>query len=215
MTGARLHLVEESILPPRLLPPGEVYYYQTLPLGLLKNMIHGALAQAEAQHAAYAASVHGMAFGVTPPVPPPVPNPIIVEIGNAGDAEDDMPLAISGFGLSNPVKKRTDDSENEIDDTIAQPCKVNANTNDADDHGARVYCKECQTWLNGIRQYEDHKTGKKHEKNMQKARRGNASSSVEVQSQPIALHLALAESQQESICPSDAAASCKRKAADM
>ena len=93
------------------------------------QMIHGALAEAEAQHAAYAASVHGMALGVTAPVPPPVPNPIIVEIGNAGDAEDDMPLAISGFGLSNPVKKGTDDSENEIDDTIAQPCKV-LTTND-------------------------------------------------------------------------------------
>ena len=125
------------------------------------QMIHGRLADAEAQHAAYAASVHGMTFGVTAPVPPPVPNPsaAYVESGNDGYA-------------------------NEIDDTIAQPCKVDEDTNNADDHGASVYCKECQTWLNGSRQYEDHKTGKKHQKNMQKARRGNASSSVEAQSLP-------------------------------
>ena len=38
------------------------------------QMIHGRLADAEAQHAAYAASVHGMTFGVTAPVPPPVPS---------------------------------------------------------------------------------------------------------------------------------------------
>ena len=95
------------------------------------------------------------------PVPPPVPNPsaAYVESGNDGYA-------------------------NEIDDTIAQACKVDEDTNNADDHGAAVYCKECQTWLNGSRQYEDHKTGKKHQKNMQKARRGNASSSVEAQSLP-------------------------------
>ena len=121
------------------------------------QMIHGRLADAEAQHAAYAASVHGMTFGVTAPVPPPVPNPsaAYVESGNDGYA-------------------------NEINDTIAQPCKVDEDTNNADDHGAAVYCKECQTWLNGSRQYEDHKTGKKHQKNMQKARRGNASSSMSV-----------------------------------
>ena len=125
------------------------------------QMIHGRLADAEAQHAAYAASVHGMTFGVTAPVPPPVPNPsaAYVESGNDGYA-------------------------NEIDDTIAQACKVDEDTNNADDHGAAVYCKECQTWLNGSRQYEDHKTGKKHQKNMQRARRGNASSSVELQSTP-------------------------------
>ena len=34
-----------------------------------------------------------------------------------------------------------------------------------------VYCKECQTWLNGPRQWEDHKIGKKHRKNVLKARR--------------------------------------------
>ena len=34
-----------------------------------------------------------------------------------------------------------------------------------------VYCKECQKWVNGPRQYEDHKKGEKHQKNLQKARR--------------------------------------------
>ena len=31
-----------------------------------------------------------------------------------------------------------------------------------------VYCKQCQAWLNGPRQLEDHKIGKKHRKNVQK-----------------------------------------------
>ena len=37
-----------------------------------------------------------------------------------------------------------------------------------------VYCPECQTWLNGPRQWEDHKIGKKHRKNVQKQRAGSA-----------------------------------------
>ena len=47
---------------------------------------------------------------------------------------------------------------------------------EADQHAMAVYCKECQTWLNGPRQWEDHKIGKKHRKNVQKAKRGTASS---------------------------------------
>ena len=35
-----------------------------------------------------------------------------------------------------------------------------------------VYCQECQAWLNGPRQWEDHKIGKKHRKNVQKDRQG-------------------------------------------
>ena len=35
-----------------------------------------------------------------------------------------------------------------------------------------VYCQECQKWLNGPRQWEDHKIGKKHRKNVQKGRQG-------------------------------------------
>ena len=46
-------------------------------------------------------------------------------------------------------------------------------------HCMGVYCKECQTWLNGPRQWEDHRIGKKHRKNVFKARRGTATSSVE------------------------------------
>ena len=41
-----------------------------------------------------------------------------------------------------------------------------------DQHAMAVYCQECQTWLNGPRQFEDHKIGKKHQKNMAKQRRG-------------------------------------------
>ena len=47
---------------------------------------------------------------------------------------------------------------------------------EADNHAMAVYCKECLTWLNGPRQWEDHKIGKKHKKNVQKAKRGTASS---------------------------------------
>ena len=43
---------------------------------------------------------------------------------------------------------------------------------DDDQHAMAVYCQECQTWLNGPRQFEDHKIGKKHQKNMAKQRRG-------------------------------------------
>ena len=47
---------------------------------------------------------------------------------------------------------------------------------EADNHAMAVYCKECLTWLNGPRQWEDHKIGKKHKKNVQKAKRGTARS---------------------------------------
>ena len=40
-----------------------------------------------------------------------------------------------------------------------------------------VYCKQCQTWLNGPRQWEDHKIGKKHRKNVQKEKAAATSSS--------------------------------------
>ena len=33
-----------------------------------------------------------------------------------------------------------------------------------------VYCKQCLTWLNGPRQWEDHKIGKKHRKNVRRER---------------------------------------------
>ena len=50
------------------------------------------------------------------------------------------------------------------------------NNEEADDHALAVWCWECETWLNGPRQWEDHKIGKKHRKNVQKAKRGTSSS---------------------------------------
>ena len=44
-----------------------------------------------------------------------------------------------------------------------------------------VYCPECQTWLNGPRQWEDRKIGKKHRKNVQKQRAGSASGTTKQQ----------------------------------
>ena len=39
-----------------------------------------------------------------------------------------------------------------------------------------VYCKACQTWLNGPRQWNDHRIGKKHRKNEAKQRREGSGS---------------------------------------
>ena len=36
-----------------------------------------------------------------------------------------------------------------------------------EDDGA-VYCLDCEMWLNGPTQWEDHKWGKKHKKNLQR-----------------------------------------------
>ena len=47
-----------------------------------------------------------------------------------------------------------------------------------------VYCPECQTWLNGPRQWEDHKIGKKHRKNVQKQRAGASSGSTNKAASP-------------------------------
>ena len=35
--------------------------------------------------------------------------------------------------------------------------------------GLAIYCEECEMWLNGGTQWEDHKIGKKHKKNVKKA----------------------------------------------
>ena len=70
------------------------------------------------------------------------------------------------------------DNEDEASDN-EQAANVDADEED-DNHAMAVYCKECKTYLNGPRQWEDHKIGKKHRKNVQKAKRGNASGSSEV-----------------------------------
>lgn len=43
---------------------------------------------------------------------------------------------------------------------------------EADDHhsGQAVYCETCEMWLNGPTQWEDHKKGKKHGKNIKKSK---------------------------------------------
>ena len=55
------------------------------------------------------------------------------------------------------------------------------NNEEADDHALAVWCWECETWLNGPRQWEDHKIGKKHRKNVHKAKKGTVSSTVVAQ----------------------------------
>ena len=44
----------------------------------------------------------------------------------------------------------------------------------SEEESTAVYCKQCQTWLNGPRQWEDHKIGKKHRKNVQRQARLNS-----------------------------------------
>ena len=41
-------------------------------------------------------------------------------------------------------------------------------------HTTEIYCKACQTWLNGPRQWQDHTTGKDHGKSVRNAQRANA-----------------------------------------
>ena len=72
----------------------------------------------------------------------------------------------------------------EVKQTIsnAGDADVGDDTDDVDGtdergHVMPVYCAPCQTWLNGERQWKDHKIGKKHKKNKRKAGRGHASGS--------------------------------------
>ena len=37
-------------------------------------------------------------------------------------------------------------------------------------HESGIFCVECQSWLNGTTQWRDHLIGKKHRKNVQRAR---------------------------------------------
>ena len=53
-------------------------------------------------------------------------------------------------------KKKREDNK----DAQAQ----NAGTTEGESAMTAVYCKACQTWLNGPRQWNDHRIGKKHRK---------------------------------------------------
>ena len=124
------------------------------------EMLYSALREAEDIMGRCAARVHAMQFGLGAQVHPiPTSSPVIEEIGCT-------------------------DTEDAIDDTIAQPCEVQEATGAGDLPEGAVYCEVCQGWHNSQRQYEDHLTGKKHQKNVDKAQRGNASSAVVVTSAP-------------------------------
>ena len=55
----------------------------------------------------------------------------------------------------------SDKGEEEID-------RAKAPSNDTGKAGGAVYCPDCEMWLSGPTQWEDHKIGKKHRKNTQK-----------------------------------------------
>lgn len=111
-----------------------------------------------------------------PPQPYPphaqhAPQPGLVD--HAAQAQDrrdygDRARNVRPEQIEHDVDEGSGDDEEEVGD---------GDDEDKDNHAMAVYCKECQTWLNGPRQWEDHKIGKKHRKNVQKARRGNATSS--------------------------------------
>ena len=122
-----------------------------------------------------------VASAAYPPLPPGAPPELL----------QPYPQQAEQPGLENPPReggiRETDeekeayadeasDNEDEASDN-EQAANVDA---DGEDHAMAVYCIECQTWLSGPRQYDDHKIGKKHKKNVQKAKRGNASGSSEV-----------------------------------
>ena len=81
----------------------------------------------------------------------------------------DPTAIVSGATNNDDDDRQAEDEEGEADEDAEE-----------DIHAIAVYCKECETWLNGPRQWEDHKIGKKHRKNVQKARRGAAASSNDV-----------------------------------
>ena len=45
---------------------------------------------------------------------------------------------------------------------------VQADATSIDTSGQAIYCKDCDMWLNGPKQWKDHKIGKKHKKNIMK-----------------------------------------------
>ena len=54
------------------------------------------------------------------------------------------------------------------DDSI--PADDADDTNGSRENGASKYCPDCEMWLNGPTQWEEHKAGKKHKKNVKKGR---------------------------------------------
>ena len=47
--------------------------------------------------------------------------------------------------------------------------------------GKGVFCDVCEMWLNGLVQWEDHKIGKKHRKNLEKLRPTPATATASLQ----------------------------------
>ena len=108
---------------------------------------------------------------------PPQPQP-------GGQSYPPQPRIVPPRGESHPklgLEARAGEADEDVDweDSGDEEANVEADHED-DNHAMQVYCKECQTWLNGPRQWEDHKIGKKHRKNVQKAKRGTAGGSSEV-----------------------------------
>eukprot|EP00746_Dinoflagellata_sp_MGD_P150392 gnl/MRDRNA2_/MRDRNA2_82284_c0_seq4.p1 gnl/MRDRNA2_/MRDRNA2_82284_c0~~gnl/MRDRNA2_/MRDRNA2_82284_c0_seq4.p1 ORF type:complete len:354 (+),score=90.84 gnl/MRDRNA2_/MRDRNA2_82284_c0_seq4:125-1186(+) len=108
------------------------------------------------------------AFPPYPPAPPHSTQPATWS-NSTGLADHGAPNLTSREGVPN------DDDQNQQGEGGSDDEEAGDDEDDdKDSHAMAVYCKECQTWLNGPRQWEDHKIGKKHRKNVVKARRGNA-----------------------------------------
>ena len=92
------------------------------------------------------------------------------------DANADSQMGGCSRGAEDTADSQMGRCSGEPGDDVETAKKVESGDEELD-HATAVYCKECQTWLNGPRQWEDHKIGKKHRKNVQKAKRGNPSGS--------------------------------------
>ena len=59
------------------------------------------------------------------------------------------------------------------DEEEVPPLEEDNGSNDLQESGIAKYCEDCEMWLNGPTQWEDHKIGKKHKKNVKKGGANN------------------------------------------
>ena len=57
-----------------------------------------------------------------------------------------------------------DDDDDDVKDELA----LAPTSADPEHNGDAVYCRDCEMWLNGPTQWEDHKVGKKHKRNFKR-----------------------------------------------
>jgi hypothetical protein len=83
-----------------------------------------------------------------------------------------------------PPPPPTDDEDEEealiLDDSADETPPPTENAADSQ----AVYCEDCEMWLNGPTQWEDHKIGKKHKKNLKRNKGANAAGNARAKAHP-------------------------------